>query len=105
MIMYVKKFTCKTKRKTRTPKRDTIHLLEKLSLYCANCGNQASWRDPNCNKCKKQLHQKNCKTKASDCKCHKINEQAWLQKKTPEYYEQEIIDRQFGFRNFCYGSI
>ena len=82
--MYVKKFICKTKRKTRMAKRDTTYLLEKLSLYCANCGNQASWRDPNCNKCKKQLHQKNCKTKASDCKCHKINEQAWLQKKTPE---------------------
>ncbi|WP_185736642.1 hypothetical protein [Candidatus Nitrosopumilus sp. SW] len=52
-------------------------------MYCANCGNQASWRDPMCNKCKKQLHQVNCKTKASDCKCHQINELAWTQKKTP----------------------
>ncbi|MHA7733627.1 hypothetical protein [Nitrosopumilus sp. S6] len=53
-------------------------------MYCANCGNQASWRDPACNKCKKPLHQVNCKTKASDCKCHQINELAWTQKKTPE---------------------
>ena len=57
--------------------------MEKLNLYCANCGNQASWRDPTCNKCKKPLHKTNCKTKASDCKCHEINEQVWMKKKTP----------------------
>ncbi len=57
--------------------------MEKLNLYCANCGNQASWRDPKCNKCKKLLHQTNCKAKASDCKCHEINEQVWMKKKTP----------------------
>ena len=50
-------------------------------MRCAYCGNQASWRDPTCNKCSKPLHHKSCKTKSTDCKCHAINEQAWTQTK------------------------
>ena len=53
-------------------------------MRCSNCGNQASWRDPDCNKCDKPLHQKNCKAKSSDCKCHEINEQAWQQRKSSQ---------------------
>ena len=50
-------------------------------MRCTSCGNQASWRDPNCHKCNKPLHQKNCKGKSADCKCHALNEQTWAQKK------------------------
>lgn len=55
-------------------------------MICRNCGNNASWRDPNCNKCDDSLHQKNCKSKSPDCKCHKINENMWLSKKSKEQY-------------------
>lgn len=54
-------------------------------MRCPNCGNQASWRDPDCNKCDHTLHQKNCKGKSSDCKCHDVNEQLWSQKKTSSH--------------------
>jgi hypothetical protein len=50
-------------------------------MFCGNCGNQASWREPKCKKCDQPLHQKNCKGRAADCKCHAINEQSWNQKK------------------------
>lgn len=50
-------------------------------MRCANCGNQASWRDPDCNRCHKPLHQKTCKGKSDRCACHQINEQTWMQKK------------------------
>lgn len=60
-----------------------IGLFPILYMRCPNCGNQASWRDPDCNKCDTTLHQKNCKGKSSDCKCHEINEQSWNQKKSP----------------------
>jgi len=63
-------------------KKGTSSPWEKLGLRCASCGNQASWRDPDCNKCDKPLHQKNCKGKASDCKCHEINENQWIQRKS-----------------------
>ena len=53
-------------------------------MRCANCGNQRSWRDPDCNKCDKPLHQKNCKGKSEDCKCHTVNEQLWMQKKSQQ---------------------
>jgi hypothetical protein len=53
-------------------------------MRCVNCGNQASWRDPNCNKCDKPLHQETCKGKSDSCKCHEINEQLWNQKKAKE---------------------
>ena len=57
---------------------------EKTDLRCINSGNQASWRDPNCNKYDKPLHQKNFKAKSEDCKCHDINEQIWIDKKSPD---------------------
>jgi len=44
----------------------------------------ASWRDPDCNKCDKPLHQKDCKNKSVDCKCHAVNEQAWSAKKAQQ---------------------
>lgn len=50
-------------------------------MRCANCGNQASWRDPDCNRCDKPLHQKNCKGKSDSCACHQVNEQIWTRKK------------------------
>ncbi len=53
-------------------------------MRCLNCGNQASWGDPDCNKCNETLHQKSCKGKFSDCKCHDINGQDWNQKKSPQ---------------------
>ena len=53
-------------------------------MRCPNCGNQASWRDPDCNKCDTTLHQKKCKGKSPDCKCHEINEQAWTLKKAKQ---------------------
>ena len=53
-------------------------------MRCPNCGNQASWRDPDCNKCDHTLHQKNCKGKSPDCKCHEINEKTWSQKKAQQ---------------------
>lgn len=53
-------------------------------MRCPNCGNQASWRDPDCNKCDAALHQKNCKGKSADCKCHEINEQSWATKKAQQ---------------------
>ena len=53
-------------------------------MRCANCGNQASWRDPACNKCDKPLHQKNCKGKSDSCACHQLNEKAWVQRKASE---------------------
>ncbi len=51
-------------------------------MRCVNCGNQCSWRDPDCNKCDKPLHDKTCKGKSDSCKCHELNEQAWNQKKS-----------------------
>lgn len=53
-------------------------------MRCSNCGNQCSWRDPDCNKCDKPLHRKNCKEKSSDCKCYRINEQEWDLKKSQQ---------------------
>jgi hypothetical protein len=53
-------------------------------MRCSKCGNQASWRDPNCNRCKTPLHQSNCKGKSADCKCHQINEDIWTKKKAAE---------------------
>lgn len=53
-------------------------------MICGNCGNNASWRDPNCNKCDAKLHQKTCKGKAPDCKCHDVNTNMWQLKKGKE---------------------
>lgn len=53
-------------------------------MRCFNCGNQGSWRDPTCNKCDQVLHQKNCKGRSPDCKCHDINEKAWIQNKAKQ---------------------
>ena len=57
---------------------------DKPQMRCTNCGNQASWRDPDCNKCDATLHQKNCKGKSPDCKCHEINEKTWTQRKAQQ---------------------
>jgi hypothetical protein len=53
-------------------------------MRCVKCGNQASWRDPDCKKCDTPLHQKDCKGKSADCKCHQINEDVWQKKKATE---------------------
>ena len=50
-------------------------------MICGNCGNQSSWRDPICHKCDAKLHQKNCKGRSADCKCHQINEKSWSTRK------------------------
>jgi len=54
------------------------------TLICGNCGNNASWRDPDCNKCDAKMHQKNCNEKSPDCKCHEINENLWMLKKSKD---------------------
>ena len=59
-----------------------ITILRGSNFVLCELWKSSNWRDPTCNKCKKPLHQTNCKTKASDCKCHEINEQIWMKKKT-----------------------